>query len=183
METPLECAWRQWDAFTLAFAQKTQEAAASGLEPVPPESTSLRGALAALSPQELSALLDDPRWRALPEGREPGRVLQLMLLCSLLPPTAENARVLAERFDDPLGAKSGLPPLPGMGLFVTLRWRLFLERWWARKAAVFELQALRHPIQGFVGGQHPLTVSDSPALIRELAQAERERQRQRRPRP
>ena len=174
---PLEHAWREWKSFLLA--------AGAGLEPQPPSDTTIRAALAALSPEELGAFLDDAWWRRDRESTQPRGALELILLCALLPPTASTAYILAERYDDPVGLKSSLPPPSRLGLFFTFRWRVFLQCWFARKAAVLDLLACRAHLQGFVEhwgdaqAQTLLKTHDPPALIRELTQAEREHTRRR----
>ena len=180
METSLERAWQEWEAFCVDTLRRVQEAVASGLAPAAWENEALRTALAALDASALATFLDDPRL----EETYPESVTGLqatsrfgLLLC-LLPPHA--ALTLAQRYDDPCRAKSNLPPRARLTLFLTLRWKAFLIESLRRDYAVLALQGYRFHLRHFVekygdeSAKALLKSDDSPALARELAKAQKQ---------
>ena len=151
MEDRLSQAWRVWDDFCGDTARRIQESAASGLPPATAQEQPLRAALAALMPEEIAQLLDDPRLEE--THSESGSTMlrpamRFAYLLCFLPPVASVP--LALRYDDPCRAKSNLPPRAAVGLFLTLRWRVFLLAHLRREGAIVSLHAARHQIQGFV---------------------------------
>lgn len=172
MQTPLELAWREWEA----FCHQVQESVATGIPPQLPEYPGLRTALTSLSPEALESFLDDPRLEERHPAPEKGDTpLRFAMLLCFLPQHA--ALLLAERYDDPCRAKSNLPPRPRLVLFLTFRWKAFLLENLHREMSVLSLQAARFHINHFVerfGGDSAkalLKTNDSPTLTRELVKA------------
>ncbi|WP_395139433.1 hypothetical protein [Armatimonas sp.] len=182
MQTPLELAWREWEAFCEDIPRRAGEAfesAARGLPSPPRDHHVLRDALFALDSEQLTVFLDDPR---LAEAHpEPGLPLdsasRFALLLCFLPPHA--ALALAQRYDDPCRAKSNLPPRPRLVLFLTFRWKAFLLENLHREMSVLSLLAHRFHFAHFVNrfGDEAtkalLTTNDPPALARELVKAQK----------
>ena len=174
MEDRLSQAWRVWDDFCSDTARRIQESVTSGLPPATAQEQPLRAALAALTPEEIAQLLDDPRLEE--KHPDPGSdtipTMRFAYLLCFLPPVASVP--LALRYDDPCRAKSNLPPRAAVGLFLTLRWRVFLLAHLRREGAIVSLHAMRHQIQGFVersgdaSAKALLKTTDTAALTREL---------------
>ena len=167
MQTSLERAWQEWEAFCADTLRRAQESVASGLPPPPRDNQTLRAALAELDTQQLAAFLDDPRL---------AETYFALLLC-YLPPHA--ALPLAQRYDDPCHAKTNLPPRARLTLFLTFRWKAFLLENLHRDASILSLQAHRFHLAHFVSRfgdaatQTLLTPNDPPALARELAKVQK----------
>ena len=174
MQTPLELAWREWEA----FCHQVQESVATGIPPQLPEYPGLRTALASLNPEALESFLDDPRLEERHAAPETGDMpLRFAMLLCFLPQHA--ALLLAERYDDPCRAKSNLPSRPRLVLFLTFRWKAFLLENLHREGAVLSLQAHRFHLAHFVkqfgdeATKALLTTKDAPALARELVKAQK----------
>jgi hypothetical protein len=168
MQTSLERAWQEWEAFCADTLRRAQESVATGLPPPSRDNHTLRAALAELDTEHLAAFLDDPRL---------AETYFALLLC-YLPPQA--ALPLAQRYDDPCRAKSNLPPRARLTLFLTFRWKQFLLENLRRDASVLSLQAHRFHLAHFVNrfgdeaSKALLTTNDPPALARELAKAQKQ---------
>ena len=180
MDKLLDSTWKEWEAFCEDTLRRVQEAVTSGLPPVAGENAALRAALAALDAPTLGAFLDDPRLEETHSGLETSGLAatrHAMLLC-FLPPHA--APTLASRHDDPFRAKTNLPPRPSLFLFLTFRWKAFLLTNLHREYAVFALHAHRFQVRYFVekhgddAAKALLHTTDSPALARELAKAQKQ---------
>jgi hypothetical protein len=180
METSLERAWQEWEAFCTETEARIKASASSGLPPAPPENAALRAALGALDERSLVAFLDDPRLEETHLGSETSGLAatrHAMLLC-FLPPHA--APTLALRYDDPFRAKTNLLPRPSLFLFLTLRWKAFLLANLQREYAVFTLHSQRSLIHHFVekhgdeAAKALLQTTDPPALARELEKAQKQ---------
>ena len=180
MQTSLERAWQEWEAFCADTLRRAQESLATGLPPPPRDNHVLRAALTALDTTQLAAFLDDPRLAEThPElGAHLESPSRFALLLCYLPPHA--APTLALRYDDPCGAKSNLSPRARLALFLTFRWKQFLLENLRRDTAVLSLQAHRFHLAHFVSrfgdeaSKALLTPKDPPALVRELAKAQKQ---------
>jgi hypothetical protein len=180
MQSSLEQARREWEAFCTDSQHRIQEALASGLAPRPPQDKALRTTLAALTPEEIAQFLDDP---CLEENHhDPGTERALstgfaMLLCVL---PSHAAFALAQRYDDPCRAKSNLPPRASLSFFLTFRWKQFLEQTLRREGAVLTLESYRFHIRHFVerfGNEATkalLQSSDPPGLTHELIKVQKQ---------